>query len=185
MSRIGKAPVEIPQGVTVDITDSEVFVKGPKGDISFKFVKDVTVKKEENTVNVDMVGKTKGSPAIWGLTRAMIANMVKGVTEGFEKRLELVGVGYRAKQVSKNEITLTVGYSHPVDFKSPDGVEIKVEDNTHLVVSGFDKHLVGLTAAKIRKIRKPEPYKGKGIKYENEVIRRKAGKAGKVGSGAA
>lgn len=185
MSRIGKAPIEIPQGVTAEIADSVVVVTGPKGSMSFKFEKDVEVKKQDNFVNVEMVGKGKGAPAMWGMTRAMIANMVKGVTEGFEKRLELVGVGYRAKQVSPNEISLTVGYSHPVEFKSPEGVNIQVEDNTHIIVSGFDKHLVGLTAAKIRKIRKPEPYKGKGIKYEGEVIRRKAGKAGKVGTGAA
>ena len=185
MSRIGKAPIEIPQGVTAEVAGNEVSIAGPKGNMSFKFEKDVLVKKEENTINVEMVGRGKGAPAMWGMTRAMIANMVKGVTEGFEKKLELVGVGYRAKQVSSNEISLTVGFSHPVDFKSPEGVNLRVEDNTHIIVSGFDKHLVGLTASKLRMIRKPEPYKGKGIKYENEVIRRKAGKAGKVGSGAA
>lgn len=185
MSRIGRLPVTIPQGVNVEISDNEVFVKGPKGNLSFKFRSDVVVKIEEGLVKVEMVGKSKESPAIWGLTRAMIANMIKGVTEGFEKKLELVGVGYRAKLISPSEITLTVGYSHPVEFKAPEGIEFKVDDNTHITVSGFDKQLVGLVSAKIRKIRKPEPYKGKGIRYEGEVVRRKAGKAGKVGSGGA
>ena len=185
MSRIGKAPIEIPQGINVEITGDEVLVKGPKGNLSFKFVRDVVVKKEENIINVEMVGKSKESPALWGMTRAMIANMIKGVTEGFEKKLEMVGVGYRVKSVSPREISITAGFSHPVDFTSPEGVDLKVEDNTHITISGADKQLVGLTAAKIRKIRKPEPYKGKGIKYEGEVIKRKAGKAGKVGSGGA
>ncbi len=183
MSRIGKLPIEIPQGVTVEITGNEVFVKGPKGNLSFKFEREIGVKKNENIVTVEVVGKSKRSPALWGLTRAMIANMVKGVTEGFEKKLELVGVGYRAKQVSPNEISMTLGFSHIVEFKSPESVEIKVVDNTHMTISGIDKNLVGLTAANIRKIKKPEPYKGKGIRYEGEVVRRKPGKAGKVGSG--
>ncbi len=185
MSRIGKAPILIPQGVAVEITDNEVVVKGLRGNLSFKYSDDVVLKKEGDKVIVEMVGKSKESPALWGTTRALIANMIKGVTEGYEKKLELVGVGYRVKSVSPREISLTVGYSHPVDFTSPEGVELKVEDNTHVTVSGFDKHLVGLTAAKIRKIRKPEPYKGKGIKYADEVVRRKPGKAGKVGSGGA
>ncbi len=185
MSRIGKAPIEIPQGVSVEITGNEVLVKGPKGEHTFKFQKDVNVKKEDNIIIVEMIGKGKEAPAMWGMTRAMIANMVKGANENFEKKLELVGVGYRAKQVSPNEISLTVGFSHPVEYVSPDSVELKVEDNTHITISGPDKQLVGLTAAKIRKIRKPEPYKGKGIRYEGEIVRRKPGKAGKVGSGGA
>lgn len=185
MSRTGKAPIEIPQNTNVEIIDNEIVVKGPKGEQSFKFEKDVSVKKEDNIVTVEMIGKGKGAPAMWGTTRAMIANMVKGVNENFEKKLELVGVGYRAKQVSRNEISLTVGFSHPVEFKSPDVIELKVEDTTRITVTGPDKHLVGLTAAKIRKIRKPEPYKGKGIRYEGELVRRKPGKAGKVGSGGA
>ena len=185
MRRIGKAPIEIPQGVTVEIKDGVVVVKGSKGELSFKLVSDVEVKKEESSLIVEMVGQKKDSPAKWGMTRAILANMIKGVVEPFEKKLELVGVGYRVKSVSNNEISLTVGFSHPVTFVSPEGVDLKVEDNTHITISGIDKHLVGLTAAKIRKIRKPEPYKGKGIKYVDEVIRRKAGKAGKVGSGGA
>ncbi len=185
MSRIGKMPIEIPQGVTVDINGNEIIVKGGKGTLSLRFEKDVTVKIEEGLVKVEMVGKSKKSPAMWGTTRALISNMIKGVSDGFEKKLELVGVGYRAKSVSPNEINLTVGFSHPVDYKAPEGVEFQVVDNTHITISGIDKNLVGLTAAKIRKIRKPEPYKGKGIRYEGEVVRRKAGKAGKVGSGGA
>lgn len=184
MSRIGRKLIEIPQGVTVEVNGREVVVKGPKGLLTCKFEREIGVKVEENKVKVEVLGETKRSTALWGLTRALIANMVKGVTEGFEKKLELVGVGYRAKQVSPSEITLTVGFSHQVDFKAPEGIQLTVVDNTHITITGADKQLVGMVAANIRKIRKPEPYKGKGIRYEGEVVRRKAGKAGKVGSGA-
>ncbi|MFH1898922.1 MAG: 50S ribosomal protein L6 [Patescibacteria group bacterium] len=184
MSRIGRKLIEIPQGVTVEVNGREVVVKGPKGPLTCKFEREIGVKVEENNVKVEVLGETKRSTALWGLTRALIANMVKGVTEGFEKKLELVGVGYRAKQVSPSEITLTVGFSHQVDFKAPEGIQLTLVDNTHITVTGADKQLVGMVAANIRKIRKPEPYKGKGIRYEGEVVRRKAGKAGKVGSGA-
>ncbi len=184
MSRIGRKLIEIPQGVTVEVNGREVIVKGPKGPLTCKFEHEIGVKVEENNVKVEVLGETKRSTALWGLTRALIANMVKGVTEGFEKKLELVGVGYRAKQVSPSEITLTVGFSHQVDFKAPEGIQLTLVDNTHITVTGADKQLVGMVAADIRKIRKPEPYKGKGIRYEGEVVRRKAGKAGKVGSGA-
>ena len=185
MSRIGRKPVEIPQGVIVEVNGNEVVVKGPKGTLSCTFEREIGVKVQGNIVNVAMVSETKRSMALWGLTRALIANMVIGVTEGFEKKLELVGVGYRAKSVSPTEIVLTVGFSHPVEFKAPEGITINVVDNTHITISGADKQLVGLVAAKIRKIRKPEPYKGKGIRYEGERVRRKAGKAGKVGAGGA
>lgn len=185
MSRIGKKPILIPEGVTVEITDGKVLVKGSKGDLSFEYKKDIVqVKSDGKEISVEVVRDTKESPALWGTTRARIANMVKGVTEGFEKKLELVGVGYRAKQVSNNEISMTLGFSHPVEFKAPEGIELKVEDNTHITVMGIDKSIVGLTASLIRKIRKPEPYKGKGIRYQGEVVRRKPGKAGKVGIGA-
>lgn len=184
MSRIGKTPIEIPEGVTVEISEGKVMVKGPKGELSFDFNDVVQVKSDGKEINVELVRNTKESSALWGTTRASIANMVQGVTEGFEKKLELVGVGYRAKQVSSNEISMTLGFSHPVEYKAPEGVEIKVEDNTHITVMGTDKSLVGLTAALIRKFRKPEPYKGKGIRYQDEVVRRKPGKAGKVGAGA-
>jgi large subunit ribosomal protein L6 len=184
MSRIGRKPVEIPQGVTVEVTGHEVVVKGLKGTLSFHFENEIGVKVEGSQVKVEMVAETKRSMALWGLTRALIANMVKGVTEGFVKKLEMVGVGYRAKQVSPNEIVLTVGFSHSVTFKAPEEIKLEVVDNTHITVSGADRQLVGLVAANIRKIRKPEPYKGKGIRYEGEYVRKKAGKAGKVGSGA-
>jgi large subunit ribosomal protein L6 len=184
MSRIGKKPIQIPEGVTVEITDGKVLVKGPKGELSCDFSNVVEIKRDDKEINVELIRKTKESSALWGTTRANIANMIQGVTEGFEKKLELVGVGYRAKQVSNDEISMTLGFSHPVEFKAPEGVEIKVEDNTHITVMGADKSLVGLTAALIRKFRKPEPYKGKGIRYADEVVRRKPGKAGKVGAGA-
>jgi large subunit ribosomal protein L6 len=185
MSRIGKKSIQIPEGVTVSITEGEVLVKGPKGELSFEYKKDIVeVKSDGKEINVSLIKDTKESSALWGTTRARIANMVQGVTEGFEKKLELVGVGYRAKQESDNEISMTLGFSHPVEFKAPEGVELKVEDNTHITVMGIDKSMVGLTASLIRKIRKPEPYKGKGIRYQGEVVRRKPGKAGKVGVGA-
>lgn len=183
MSRIGRKLIEIPQGVAVEVNGRDVVVKGPKGSLTCKFEIEIGVKVEENKVKVEVLGETKRSNALWGLTRALIANMVRGVTEGFEKKLELVGVGYRAKQVSPSEIIFTVGFSHPVDFKAPEGIQLAVVDSTHIAVTGTDKQMVGLVAANIRKIRKPEPYKGKGIRYEGEVVRRKAGKAGKVGSG--
>lgn len=185
MSRIGRKPIEITQGVTVDVSGNEVIVKGLKGTLSCSFEKEIGVKVEEGFVKVEVVHESKRSMALWGLTRALIANMVEGVTEGFEKKLELVGVGYRAKSVSPTKVVLTVGFSHPIEFKAPEGITITVVDTTHITISGADKQLVGLVAAKIRKIRKPEPYKGKGIRYEGERVRRKAGKAGKVGSGGA
>lgn len=184
MSRIGRKIIDIPQEVSVEIDGRDIVVKGPKGILTCKFEREIGVKVEDNKIQVEVLGETKRSAALWGLTRALIANMVKGVVEGFEKKLELVGVGYRAKQVSPSEITLTVGFSHLVEFKAPEGVELTVVDNTHITVTGADKQAVGMTAANIRKIKKPEPYKGKGIRYEGEVVRRKAGKAGKVGSGA-
>ncbi len=180
MSRIGKLPLQLPAGVTVEINGSAVKVQGPKGSLSIDIRPEISVKNENGVVTCFVSKETKFSGAYWGLTRALIANMVNGVTKGFEKKLELVGVGYRAKQNGNDGVILTVGFSHPVEFKAPQGVEIKVEDNTHITISGIDRQLVGLTAANIRKIRKPEPYKGKGIKYAGEVIRRKAGKAGKA-----
>lgn len=179
MSRIGKMPIEIPAGITVTIDGSKVVVKGPKAELTEVIRPEIKAKVEENHV-VFTVGKNvKNASAYWGLARALVANMVKGVNDGFEKKLELVGVGYRAKP-SGNGVTLTVGFSHPVEFPAPEGIKIEVVDQQNIVIKGADKQLVGLTAAKIRKIRKPEPYKGKGIKYAGEVIRRKAGKSGKV-----
>jgi large subunit ribosomal protein L6 len=185
MSRIGRKPVEITQGVTVEVNGHEVVVKGPRGTLTCSFEREVAVKVADGFVNVEVAHESKRSSALWGLTRALIANMVKGVVDGYEKKLELVGVGYRAKPVSPSEMVLTVGFSHPVEYKAPEGIILTVVDNTHITISGADKQLVGLVAAKIRKIRKPEPYKGKGIRYEGEKVRRKAGKAGKVGTGGA
>lgn len=179
MSRIGKTPIEIPAGVTVEVNGNTVSVKGPKGELKIEFRPEIGVKVEEGKIITYVVSETKETNAYWGLTRSLIANMVKGVTKEFEKELELVGVGYRVKP-SGNGISLTVGFSHPVEFIPEKGITLEVDGNTKIIVKGVDKQLVGLTAAKIRKIRKPEPYKGKGIKYVTEVVRRKAGKAGKA-----
>ena len=179
MSRIGKKPINLIDNVTVQVNGSEVTVKGPKGELKMNLRPEVTVKQEEGVINVELVQETKESPAYWGLTRALISNMIEGVTEGFKKELELVGVGYRAKSSGKG-VELSIGFSHPVNFEAPEGITIEVPDQKKITVSGIDKQLVGLTAAQIRAVRKPEPYKGKGIKYVDEVILRKAGKAGKA-----
>ena len=174
MSRMGKRPVAIPGGVTVAIADSTVRVKGPKGELSVPVLAGTTVMVEGNEVRVDAERKT-GNPA-FGTMRAHIANMVTGVTGGFSKTLEIVGTGYRAALEGKT-LVLQLGFSHPVRFEPPAGITIKVENPTRLVVSGADKWQVGQVSAEIRGFRPPEPYKGKGIKYEGEYIRRKAGKA--------
>jgi large subunit ribosomal protein L6 len=176
---MGKRPVEIPGGVTVAVADSTVRVKGPKGELSVPVLDGTTVTVEGNVVRVDAERKTR-NPA-FGTMRAHIANMVTGVTGGFSKTLEIVGTGYRAAMEGKT-LVLQLGYSHPVRFEPPAGVTIKVENPTRLVVSGADKWQVGQASAEIRGFRPPEPYKGKGIKYEGEYIRRKAGKAAGTGS---
>jgi large subunit ribosomal protein L6 len=181
MSRIGKKPIEIPAGVTLTINKSDVEVKGPKGVLNLRLLPEVNLKLEENKAIVGLNFENKNSPAFWGLTRALLANMVKGVSEGFEKNLELQGVGYRVKQSSTDAVTLTLGFSHPVEFKAPEGITLHVGENQTISIRGVDKQLVGLVAANIRKLRKPEPYKGKGIRYAGEVVRRKAGKTGKTG----
>lgn len=180
MSRIGKQSIQIPSGVTVSVNGSKVSVLGPKGKLEVGIREEIGVKIEDGNVICFVVKDTKNSSAYWGLVRSLIANAIEGVTKGYEKKLEIIGVGYRAKQNGPKGTIISIGYSHPVEYNAPEGIEIKVEDNTHLKVSGIDKQLVGLVAAQIRKIRKPEPYKGKGIKYEDEIIRRKSGKAGKV-----
>ena len=180
MSRIGKLPIELLAGVKATVSGRNITIEGPKGKLEFTHRPEIKVEVIDNKVVCTIEKDSKQSSAYWGLTRAMINNMVNGVVKGYSKKMELVGVGYRVKQAG-SDITLTVGYSHPVEFKAPKGIELKVEDNTNLTVSGIDKQLVGLTAARIRKIRLPEPYKGKGIKYSDEVIRRKAGKTGKTG----
>lgn len=174
MSRIGKKPILIPQGVSLDQKDGLIVVKGPKGSISVKIRPEVLVEVKENTLTVSL--KDPLCLAYWGLTRALLANAVLGVTEGFEKDLELQGVGYRASKEG-NDLILNLGFSNPVKVVAPEGIEFEVPDNQNIKVKGIDKQLVGLLAAKIKKLKKPEPYLGKGIKYKGEVIRRKAGKA--------
>jgi large subunit ribosomal protein L6 len=179
MSRIGKSPINIPDGVSVELKGSKVTVKGPKGELSQEIRPEVAVVEKEGQLRLSVKSNIKEGSAYWGLTRALLQNMVTGVTEGYEKKLELVGVGYRASPAAEG-ISLTLGYSHPVEFKRPEGIELEVVDNKNITVKGIDKQLVGQTAAKIRALRKPEPYKGKGIRYAGEVIKIKPGKAGKV-----
>lgn len=174
MSRIGKLPVAIPAGVTVEVADARVHVKGPKGQLSVHVLKGTEVAVADGQARVTTERITR-NPA-YGTMRALIQNMVTGVTQGFSKTLEIVGTGYRA-QLEGKRLVLQVGFSHPVNFDPPEGITIKLENPTRLVVSGADKALVGQVAADIRAVRPPEPYKGKGIKYEGEYIRRKAGKA--------
>ncbi|HCF27520.1 MAG TPA: 50S ribosomal protein L6 [Cyanobacteria bacterium UBA11049] len=178
MSRIGKSPITIPGKVTIAINGSHVAVKGPKGELSRVLPTAVTVEQEGETVLVKRRDESRSSRQLHGLSRTLVANMVEGVSQGFQKRLEIQGVGYRA-QVQGRNLVLSVGYSHPVQIEPPAGVQLAVENNTNVIVSGFDKELVGNTAAKIRAVRPPEPYKGKGIRYAGEMVRRKAGKAGK------
>lgn len=177
MSRIGRKPIEKPEGVQVTLQGSAVSVQGPKGTLAMEIPSGIQVEVEDNRVMVSRESDEKKHRALHGLTRALLANMVEGVTKGFEKRLDLVGVGYRA-QLQGKKLVLSVGYSHPVEVDPPQGIEIEVPAPTKIVVKGIDKQQVGEVAARIRAIRKPEPYKGKGIKYETEVVRRKAGKAG-------
>ena len=178
MSRIGKKPVEIPAGVTVTLNENTVTVKGPKGELSRSFNPDMEIKIEENVITVSRPSDVKEHRALHGTTRAVIANMVEGVSKGFERGLELIGVGYRA-QKQGNKLVLNVGYSHPVEVEPENGLEIEVPVNTKVIVKGTDKERVGALAANIRGVRPPEPYKGKGIRYEGEFVRRKEGKTGK------
>ncbi|OGM28089.1 50S ribosomal protein L6 [Candidatus Woesebacteria bacterium RIFCSPLOWO2_01_FULL_39_61] len=178
MSKIGKLPIQLPEGVTVEVEGKTVKVIGPKGTLKFKIDKDIEVQKKDNFLEVITSGKSNRAYSLHGTTRALIANMVKGVSEGWSKQLELVGTGYRA-ETSGNLLTLSVGFSHPVKFEAPSGISFKVEKSI-INVEGVDKELVGQISAKIRSVRPPEPYKGKGIKYQDEYIRRKAGKAAKA-----
>jgi large subunit ribosomal protein L6 len=179
VSRVGKNPIEIPGGVEVTLNEGIIRVKGPKGELSRPIHKDVNVAVEEGQVTVTRPSDLKAHRSLHGTTRANIQNMVTGVTEGFKKGLELVGVGYRAELSGKN-LVLNIGYSHQVAVIPPDGITFEVTSATALSVSGIDKQLVGQIAAKIRRVRPPEPYKGKGIKYAGEYIRRKAGKTAKA-----
>ncbi|NLX69665.1 MAG: 50S ribosomal protein L6 [Clostridiales bacterium] len=178
MSRIGKRPVAIPAGVTINVSDDNlVTVKGPKGQLSQQIHKNIKVLVDDNEVRVERPADDKFNKSLHGLSRTLIYNMVEGVTKGFQKNLELVGVGYRA-QKQGNKLVLTVGYSHPVEINEEAGVEFEVPAPNRIIVKGIDKQKVGALASKIRSVRPPEPYKGKGIKYENERILRKVGKAG-------
>ncbi len=175
MSRIGKKPVPLPSGVSASLSGQTIEVKGPKGTLSFTATDDVTITIGDNEITVTPRGTSKRARQQWGMSRTQIENLVKGVTEGFRKELEINGIGYRA-QLQGNVLKLQLGYSHDVEFKVPEGVQITVPKNTEIVVEGIDKQLVGQVAANIREWRKPEPYKGKGIKYKDEYIFRKEGK---------
>ena len=179
MSRIGKLPVPVAKNVTVDIDGSTVRVKGPKGELVRDFPQGISFTLDDGKVVVARPDDEKQSRALHGLSRSLLNNMVVGVADGFTRTLELQGVGYRATQAGKN-VTLAVGYSHPVEVTPPDGIQLEVEGTSRVHVRGIDKELVGQVAANIRKVRKPEPYKGKGIRYLGEYVRRKAGKAGKA-----
>ena len=179
MSRIGNKVVNIPAGVTVNVADNNfVTVKGPKGELSFQFNNEMTISVSATEVAVKRPNDTKEMKTLHGTTRALINNMVKGVSEGFTKKLEINGVGYRAA-LQGNKLVISAGYSHNVEFDIPAGLKVVLPKNTNIVISGIDKQLVGQFAAEIRDVRKPEPYKGKGIKYDYEVIRRKEGKTAK------
>ncbi|EJW18279.1 50S ribosomal protein L6 [Paenibacillus alvei] len=178
MSRIGRKPIEVPGGVTVTLENHVITVKGPKGTLTRELHKDMKVSVEENVISVERPSENKLHRSLHGTTRSVINNMVSGVTEGFSKTLELVGVGYRANK-SGDKLVLNVGYSHPVEITPEAGIEFEVPAQTKIIVKGIDKERVGAYAANIRAVREPEPYKGKGIKYEGERIIRKEGKAGK------
>lgn len=179
MSRIGKAPITVPSGVDVQISGQTVTVKGPKGQLSRELSELVSISQDGDTLQVERVDDSRGARAMHGLTRSLVANMVTGVTEGFRKELDIVGVGYRAQAKGSNALELALGFSHPVNVTAPEGIEFVVPQPTRIEVHGIDKQLVGQVAADIRAWRKPEPYKGKGVRYVDEYVRRKAGKAGK------
>jgi large subunit ribosomal protein L6 len=179
MSRIGKLPVPVPTGVDVTVEASTVTVKGPKGTLSHTVAAPITVESVDGTLAVKRPDDERESKALHGLTRTLINNMVVGVTEGYEKKLEIVGVGYRVLSKGPTQLEFQLGYSHPITFNAPEGITFTVDGPTRFGVQGIDKQLVGETAANIRKLRRPEPYKGKGVRYAGERIRRKVGKAGK------
>ena len=174
MSRIGKKPIQIPEGVKINITDNEIAVKGPNGELKIEIRPEVVVEKKDSQIVISVKKENKNSKSLWGLTRTLIFNMIEGVSNGHKKQLEIHGVGYRAN-LEREDLVLLVGYSHPVKIKKPKGIDFSVNKNT-ITISGIDKQLVGQTAAKIRKVKKPEPYKGKGIRYVGEYVRRKVGK---------
>ena len=183
MSRIGNTLIQIPEGVTICAEGDDVTVNGPLGQLKINMDPRMKLEIENQKAKLTRTGNERDVRSLHGLNRALIANMVSGVKNGWQKKLELVGVGFRA-QGSGDKLILNVGYSHPVEITAPVGIKFNVEENTKITVSGIDKNLVGEVAAKVRSVRKPEPYKGKGIRYVGEYIKRKAGKAGKVGTGA-
>ena len=178
MSRIGKALIPVPSGVDVSFSGNSVTVKGPKGTLSRDLVGGITVRQDEGNLVVERPNDERESRSLHGLSRALVNNMVVGVTTGFAKELDIVGVGYRAELKGPSSIRLNLGFSHPVDVEAPEGVTFEVPVQTKIIVKGIDKESVGQVAANIRSIRKPEPYKGKGVRYSDEVIRRKEGKSG-------
>ncbi|MGP4077543.1 50S ribosomal protein L6 [Halobacillus sp. K22] len=178
MSRVGLKTLEIPEGVEINQANNTITVKGPKGELTRTFHKDMTVKIEDNVLTVERPSDHKEHRALHGTTRSLIANMVEGVSKGYEKSLEIIGVGYRAQKQGE-KVVINAGYSHPVEVPNREGIEIEVPSNTKLTIKGIDKELVGAVAAKIRAIRPPEPYKGKGIRYQGERVRSKEGKTAK------
>ena len=179
MSRIGRTPIEVPAGVDITVAGNNVSVKGPRGSLSRDVPEPITLRQEDGVLLVERPDDERSSRALHGLVRSLVANMVTGVTAGFTKELEIVGVGYRATAAGPAKVDLALGFSHPVSVDAPDGITFEVPAPTRIVVSGIDKEAVGQVAADIRKIRKPEPYKGKGVRYAGERVLRKAGKAAK------
>ena len=180
MSRIGRLPIPVPEGVEVTLDGQRISVRGPRGELSRELAPELRVVREDGVLRVERPSDEKRSRELHGLTRTLVANMITGVTTGYRKALEITGVGYRAQLVGRR-LQLNLGYSHPVEIDPPAGIAFEVENPTRLAVVGIDKEQVGHIAAKLRATRKPEPYKGKGVRYAGEVIRRKAGKAGKIG----
>nr|YP_009296343.1 ribosomal protein L6 [Sebdenia flabellata]AOM65278.1 ribosomal protein L6 [Sebdenia flabellata] len=178
MSRIGKKIILLPKNINVNIKKSHISITGPKGKAEYTLSKLITLKQKENTIQLEATNNSKETQALYGLSRTIINNMIIGVSKGFNKQLDIQGVGYRS-QIQDNKLILNVGYSHQIIIEPPQGISISVENNTKIHISGLDKEIVGQTAAKIRAVRPPEPYKGKGIRYNNENVRRKVGKAGK------
>ena len=179
MSRIGRSPIPVPSGVTIELTDGHVKVTGPKGTLERDLPRDITIRQEDGQLLVERPTDQRQHRALHGLTRSLVSNMVVGVTDGFTRDLEIVGVGYRAAATSPTRLDLALGFSHPVAVDAPEGITFETPAPTRITVRGIDKEAVGQVAANIRSIRKPEPYKGKGVRYAGEVVRRKAGKAAK------
>jgi large subunit ribosomal protein L6 len=180
MSRIGRRPIAIPAGVEIDLRGAHITVRGPKGELQRTLPAVMRVQVDDGQVTVERPSEAKPHRELHGLTRTLVANMVEGVTNGYRKSLEISGVGYRAQKIGEN-LQLSLGYSHPVDVEAPEGISFELESPTRLSVVGIDKELVGQVAAQVRSKRKPEPYKGKGVRYVGELVRRKAGKTGKIG----